>query len=77
MCARYLGQRRQFGAPLAAFQLVQEKLQRMLATCQAMCVWAQGAGQWGRGHWSIPGRSLLRLRRLPPQRPPVTLVPTL
>ena len=36
MCARYLAQRRQFGAPLASFQLVQEKLQRMLATCQAM-----------------------------------------
>jgi acyl-CoA oxidase len=36
MCSRYLGERRQFGAPLAAFQLVQEKLQRMLATVQAM-----------------------------------------
>jgi acyl-CoA oxidase len=33
---RYVSQRRQFGAPLAAFQLVQEKLQRMLATSQAM-----------------------------------------
>ncbi|KAI3435869.1 hypothetical protein D9Q98_001927 [Chlorella vulgaris] len=36
MCARYLQQRRQFGAPLASFQLMQEKLQRMLSTCQAM-----------------------------------------
>lgn len=35
-CARYVAQRRQFGAPLGAFQLVQEKLQRMLATAQAM-----------------------------------------
>lgn len=39
-CARYVGQRRQFGAPLAAFQLVQEKLQRMLATSQAMWLMA-------------------------------------
>jgi acyl-CoA oxidase len=38
--ARYVGQRRQFGAPLAAFQLVQEKLQRMLATAQAMWLMA-------------------------------------
>lgn len=38
--ARYVAQRRQFGAPLAAFQLVQEKLQRMLATAQAMWLMA-------------------------------------
>jgi acyl-CoA oxidase len=37
---RYVGQRQQFGAPLAAFQLVQEKLQRMLATAQAMWLMA-------------------------------------
>lgn len=33
---RYTTQRKQFGAPLGAFQLVQEKLQRMLSTTQAM-----------------------------------------
>ncbi|KAF0904625.1 hypothetical protein E2562_035924 [Oryza meyeriana var. granulata] len=33
---RYLGERRQFGAPLAAFQLNQEKLVRMLGNIQAM-----------------------------------------
>jgi acyl-CoA oxidase len=36
MAARYAAQRRQFGAPLASFQLVQEKLGRMLAATQAM-----------------------------------------
>lgn len=38
--ARYVSQRQQFGAPLGAFQLVQEKLQRMLSTSQAM--WLMG-----------------------------------
>lgn len=36
VAARYCAQRKQFGAPLGAFQLVQEKLQRMQATVQAM-----------------------------------------
>ncbi|KAK1693145.1 hypothetical protein QYE76_009842 [Lolium multiflorum] len=36
MCHRYLKQRKQFGAPLAAFQLNQEKLVRMLGNIQAM-----------------------------------------
>jgi acyl-CoA oxidase len=40
MCARYLAQRKQFGAPLASFQILQEKLQRMLSTCQAMWLMA-------------------------------------
>lgn len=40
MCARYLAQRKQFGAPLASFQLMQEKLQRMLSTIQAMWLMA-------------------------------------
>ncbi|KAL6604052.1 hypothetical protein ACP70R_044413 [Stipagrostis hirtigluma subsp. patula] len=35
-CLRYLGERKQFGAPLAAFQLNQEKLVRMLGNIQAM-----------------------------------------
>lgn len=36
MCHRYLKERKQFGAPLAAFQIVQEKLVRMLGNVQAM-----------------------------------------
>ncbi|KAG9453475.1 hypothetical protein H6P81_006379 [Aristolochia fimbriata] len=36
MCHRYLRERKQFGAPLAAFQLNQEKLVRMLGNIQAM-----------------------------------------
>uniref|UniRef100_A0A0E0MEX5 Acyl-CoA dehydrogenase/oxidase N-terminal domain-containing protein n=1 Tax=Oryza punctata TaxID=4537 RepID=A0A0E0MEX5_ORYPU len=35
-CLRYLGERKQFGAPLAAFQLNQEKLVRMLGNLQSM-----------------------------------------
>lgn len=38
--ARYVKQRNQFGAPLASFQLVQEKLQRMLSTATAMWLMA-------------------------------------
>lgn len=38
--ARYVAQREQFGAPLGSFQLVQEKLQRMLSTSQAMWLMA-------------------------------------
>lgn len=40
MVTRYVSQREQFGAPLGAFQLVQEKLQRMHATSQAMYLMA-------------------------------------
>lgn len=36
MVLRYTSQRVQFGAPLASFQLVQERLARMLGTIQAM-----------------------------------------
>ncbi|XP_072982811.1 acyl-coenzyme A oxidase 4, peroxisomal isoform X2 [Typha latifolia] len=36
ICHRYLRERKQFGAPLAAFQLNQEKLVRMLGNIQAM-----------------------------------------
>ncbi|XP_043724779.1 acyl-coenzyme A oxidase 4, peroxisomal [Telopea speciosissima] len=36
MCHRYLKERKQFGAPLAAFQLNQVKLVRMLGNIQAM-----------------------------------------
>ena len=34
MCVRYTKQRRQFGAPLGGFQLVQERLARMSANIQ-------------------------------------------
>mmetsp|Transcript_33906 Transcript_33906/g.75175 ORF Transcript_33906/g.75175 Transcript_33906/m.75175 type:complete len:552 (+) Transcript_33906:101-1756(+) len=36
MAARYCRERKQFGAPLAAYQITQEKLVRMLSTTQAM-----------------------------------------
>lgn len=36
MAVRYTRERRQFGAPLAAFQLVQERLARMQAQVQGM-----------------------------------------
>ncbi|KAK9920404.1 hypothetical protein M0R45_028959 [Rubus argutus] len=36
MCHRYLKERKQFGAPLAAFQINQEKLVHMLGNVQAM-----------------------------------------
>ncbi|XP_078435209.1 acyl-CoA oxidase 4 isoform X2 [Wolffia australiana] len=36
ICLRYLKERKQFGAPLAAFQLNQEKLVRMLGNIQGM-----------------------------------------
>lgn len=36
MCARYVAERRQFNSPLGAFQLVQERLARMLGNIQAM-----------------------------------------
>ncbi|XP_008789116.2 acyl-coenzyme A oxidase 4, peroxisomal-like isoform X1 [Phoenix dactylifera] len=36
MCHRYLKERKQFGVPLAAFQINQEKLVRMLGNIQAM-----------------------------------------
>ncbi|XP_011019097.1 PREDICTED: acyl-coenzyme A oxidase 4, peroxisomal-like isoform X3 [Populus euphratica] len=36
MCHRYLKERKQFGAPLAAFQINQQKLVRMLGNVQAM-----------------------------------------
>ena len=48
MCARYLKQREQFGTPIGAFQLMQEKLQRMLGNIQV----GRQAGWWGgRGTW--------------------------
>jgi acyl-CoA oxidase len=40
MAARYLRERTQFGAPLASFQLMQEKLARMLGNVNAMFLMA-------------------------------------
>ncbi len=40
MALRYVGERTQFGAPLAAFQATQEKLARMLGSIQAMALMA-------------------------------------
>ncbi|KAF5832892.1 acyl-CoA dehydrogenase/oxidase [Dunaliella salina] len=40
VCARYVKQREQFGSPLGGFQLVQERLVRMLGNVQAMFLMA-------------------------------------
>ena len=40
MCVRYSKERQQFGRPIAAFQLTQERLARMAATIQAMFLMA-------------------------------------
>ncbi|XP_048439514.1 acyl-coenzyme A oxidase 4, peroxisomal-like [Pyrus x bretschneideri] len=67
MCRRYLKERKQFGAPLAAFQINQEKLVRMLGNVQAMVLigWRlcklYEAGKMTPGHASM-GRSWITLR---------------
>ncbi|KAK8512171.1 hypothetical protein V6N12_031898 [Hibiscus sabdariffa] len=59
MCVRYLKERKQFGAPLAAFQLNQQKLARMLGNIQAMTLvgWRlcklYEAGKMTLGHASL------------------------
>jgi alkylation response protein AidB-like acyl-CoA dehydrogenase len=61
---RYLKERKQFGAPLAAFQLNQEKLVRMLGNIQAMLLvgWRlcklYDSGKMTPGHASL-GKVLL------------------
>jgi alkylation response protein AidB-like acyl-CoA dehydrogenase len=40
VCARYVSQREQFGSTLGSFQLVQERLVRMLGNIQAMFLMA-------------------------------------
>ncbi|XP_068340221.1 acyl-coenzyme A oxidase 4, peroxisomal-like [Pyrus communis] len=67
MCHRYLKERKQFGAPLAAFQINQEKLVRMLGNVQAIVLigWClcklYEAGKMTPGHASM-GKSWITLR---------------
>ncbi|RXH81857.1 hypothetical protein DVH24_036198 [Malus domestica] len=67
MCHRYLKERKQFGAPLAAFQINQEKLVPMLGNVQAMVLigwrlWKlYEAGKMTPGYASM-GKSWITLR---------------
>ncbi|KAM1198465.1 hypothetical protein ACFX2H_009811 [Malus domestica] len=67
MCHRYLKERKQFGAPLAAFQINQEKIARMLGNVQAMVLigWRlcklYEAGKMTPGHASM-GKSWITLK---------------
>ncbi|RDY01039.1 Acyl-coenzyme A oxidase 4, peroxisomal, partial [Mucuna pruriens] len=67
MCHRYLKERKQFGAPLAAFQINQQKLVQMLGNIQAMILvgWRlcklYESGKMTPGHASL-GKSWISLR---------------
>ncbi|KAI7742104.1 hypothetical protein M8C21_023416 [Ambrosia artemisiifolia] len=67
MCHRYMQERKQFGAPLAAFQINQQKLVQMLANVQAMFLmgWRlcklYESGKMTPGHASL-GKSWITLR---------------
>lgn len=67
MCHRYLQERKQFGAPLAAFQINQQKLVQMLGNIQAMILigWRlcklYESGKMTPGHASL-GKSWITLR---------------
>ncbi|XP_054793815.1 acyl-coenzyme A oxidase 4, peroxisomal-like isoform X6 [Prosopis cineraria] len=67
MCHRYLKERKQFGAPLAAFQINQQKLVQMLGNIQAMILvgWRlcklYENGKMTPGHASL-GKSWITLR---------------
>lgn len=67
MCHRYLKERKQFGAPLAAFQINQEKLVHMLGNIQAMTLvgWRlcklYESGKMTPGHASM-GKAWISLR---------------
>ncbi|KAF5194609.1 Acyl-coenzyme A oxidase 4, peroxisomal, partial [Thalictrum thalictroides] len=67
MCLRYLKERKQFGVPLAAFQINQEKLVRMLGNVQAMFLvgWRlcklYESGKMTAGHASM-GKAWITLR---------------
>lgn len=59
ICHRYLKERKQFGAPLAAFQLNQEKLVRMLGNTQAMLLIGWRMCKLYESGKMTPGRSSL------------------
>ncbi|KAE9618159.1 putative acyl-CoA oxidase [Lupinus albus] len=67
MCHRYLKERKQFGAPLAAFQINQQKLVKILSNVQAMILvgWRlcklYESGKMTPGHASL-GKSWISLR---------------
>ncbi|KAI5663421.1 hypothetical protein M9H77_22744 [Catharanthus roseus] len=67
MCHRYLKERKQFGAPLAAFQISQQKLVQMLGNIQAMLLvgWRlcklYDSGKMTPGHASL-AKSWISLR---------------
>nr|XP_007134786.1 hypothetical protein PHAVU_010G076000g [Phaseolus vulgaris]ESW06780.1 hypothetical protein PHAVU_010G076000g [Phaseolus vulgaris] len=67
MCHRYLSERKQFGSPLAAFQISQQKLVQMLGNIQAMILvgWRlcklYESGKMTPGHASL-GKSWITLR---------------
>ncbi|XP_028764410.1 acyl-coenzyme A oxidase 4, peroxisomal isoform X2 [Neltuma alba] len=67
MCHRYLKERKQFGAPLVAFQINQQKLVQMLGNIQAMILvgWRlcklYENGKMTQGHASL-GKSWITLR---------------
>ncbi|CAL0306231.1 unnamed protein product [Lupinus luteus] len=67
MCHRYLKERKQFGAPLAAFQINQQKLVQMLGNIQGMILvgWRlcklYESGKMTPGHASL-GKSWITLR---------------
>ncbi|TKY65814.1 Acyl-coenzyme A oxidase 4 [Spatholobus suberectus] len=67
MCHRYLKERKQFGVPLAAFQITQQKLVQMLGNVQAMILvgWRlcklYESGKLTPGHASL-GKSWITLR---------------
>ncbi|KAJ8570755.1 hypothetical protein K7X08_037727 [Anisodus acutangulus] len=67
MCHRYLKERKQFGAPLAAFQINQQRLVQMLSNIQAMLLvgWRlcklYESGKMTPGHASL-GKSWITLR---------------
>ncbi|KAK8928448.1 Acyl-coenzyme A oxidase 4, peroxisomal [Platanthera zijinensis] len=69
MCHRYLNERKQFGAPLAAFQITQEKLVLMLGNIQAMFLlgWRvcklYEAGKMTPGHASLSKAWITRRAR--------------